>query len=169
DLDLEVALVLVEIPQLLDRALHVDRVVDAPELDVDLVLQRVSVFLLVADEIDVADEGALGYREDDPHAALEVLDPQLDAIEEAETEDGAECEGGGGRGGGGGGGGGGPGGSCGGGGHRGGRAPRIPLDGDFPDDDGGGGGLLPPRCRWDGGARRENKDGRETHPARCRQ
>src|SRR5262249_9313180 len=38
DLDLEVAFVLVEIAKLLDRALHVDRVVDAPELHIDLVL-----------------------------------------------------------------------------------------------------------------------------------
>ena len=90
DLDLEVALVLVEVAQLLHGALHVDRVVDAPELQVDLLLERVPVFLLVADEIDVTHEGPLRDHEDDLHAALEVLDPELDVIEEPEAEDGAD-------------------------------------------------------------------------------
>src|SRR6266550_1873785 len=80
----------VEVAQLLHGALHVDRVVDAPELQVDLLLERVPVFLLVADEVDVTHEGPLRDREDDLDAALEVLDPELDVIEEPEAEDGAD-------------------------------------------------------------------------------
>ena len=90
DLDLEVPFVLVVIAELLDRALHVDRVVDAAQLDVDLVLQGVPVALLVAGEIQVADEGALEHHERHPHPALEVVDPHLDVVEEAEAEDGAD-------------------------------------------------------------------------------
>src|SRR5258706_3464389 len=90
DLDLEVALVLVEVAELFDGTLHVDRVVHAAELHVDLVLQGVPVFGLVAHEVDVANEGALRDGEDDLDAALEVLDPQLDVVEEAEAEDGAD-------------------------------------------------------------------------------
>src|SRR5262249_39464104 len=90
DLDLEVALVLVEVAQLLDGALHLDGVVDTAELQLDLVLEGIAVFLLVADEVDVADERALGDDEDDLHAALEVLDSHLHVVEEPEAEDRAD-------------------------------------------------------------------------------
>src|SRR5262249_21001353 len=90
DLDLEVALVLVVVAELVDGALHVDRVVDTPELDVDLLLQGFAVSLLVSDEVDVPYERALGYDEDHLHSALEVLNPHLDVVEKTEAEDGLD-------------------------------------------------------------------------------
>jgi len=46
--------------------------------------------VLVADEIDVAHERPLHDDEADLHAAFEILDLQLDVVEEAEREDGAD-------------------------------------------------------------------------------
>ena len=74
----------------LARALDVHRVVDAAEFEVDLVLQLVGAHVLVADEVDVTDEGPLHDHEPDLHAALEVLDLQLHVVEEAEGEHGAD-------------------------------------------------------------------------------
>ena len=71
-------------------AVDLDRVVDAAELEVDLLGEGGGVELLVAREVDVADEGPLDHDEGDLHAALEVLDLELDVVEEAEGEDGAD-------------------------------------------------------------------------------
>ena len=87
DGDLEVALLLVVVLELLRRAVDVDGVVDAAELEVDLLLERRGVKLLVAGEDDVADEGSLDDREDQPHPALEVLHLELHVVEEAQGED----------------------------------------------------------------------------------
>src|SRR5262249_1596409 len=73
--------------QLLGRSIHVDGVIDAPELDIDLFLERLTVDLLVAAEHDVANEGALGDDEDQFHAALEILHLELHVVEEPECED----------------------------------------------------------------------------------
>src|SRR2546425_836780 len=90
DLDLEVALALVVVLHPLARALDVHGVVDAAELEVDLVLQVVGGDVLVADEVDVAHERPLHDDEADLHAPLEVLDFHLDVVEEAEREHGAD-------------------------------------------------------------------------------
>src|SRR5262249_31352836 len=74
DADLEVPFLLVVLFELLGGAIDVDGIVDAAELQVDLLLQRVRVDLLVADEDDVPDERALDHDEDQLHAAFEVLD-----------------------------------------------------------------------------------------------
>ena len=44
----------------------------------------------MAGEVDVAHEWALGHHERDLHAALEILDPHLDVVEEAQAEDGLD-------------------------------------------------------------------------------
>ena len=75
---------------LLARTLDLHRVVDASELEVDLVLQVAGGDFLVADEVDVADEGPLHHHVADLDPALEVFDPHLDVVEEAEREDGAD-------------------------------------------------------------------------------
>src|SRR5437667_4043141 len=90
DLDLEVAVALVVVLHPLARALDVHGVVDAAELEVDLVLQVVGGDVLVADEVDVAHERPLHDDEADLHAPLEVLDFHLDVVEEAEREHGAD-------------------------------------------------------------------------------
>src|SRR5881397_3739186 len=86
-LDLEVPLVLVEVPELLDGALDVHRVVHAAQLDVDLVLELGRLQGLVADEVDVSHEGPLADDEGHLHSAFEVLDPRLHVVEEAQAED----------------------------------------------------------------------------------
>ena len=90
DLDLEVALVLVELAQLLDRALDVHRVVDPPQLEIDLFLEVLRLQLLVARETHVAHERPLRHDEGHLDAALEVLDPHVHVIEEPEAEDRAD-------------------------------------------------------------------------------
>ena len=90
DLRLEVALFLVVLAELLASPLDVDGVIDAAELEVDLLQQGVGADLLVAGEVDVADERALGDHEHDPHPALEVLDPHAHVVEESEPEDPAK-------------------------------------------------------------------------------
>ena len=71
------------------RLLHRHRVVDAAELEVDLVLEVGGGELLVSGEVDVPDERALDHHERDLQAALEIFHLQLDVVEEPETEDGA--------------------------------------------------------------------------------
>src|SRR5438874_1577370 len=90
DLHLEVALVLVEVAQLPDRALDVHRVVDPPQLEIDLFLEVLRLQLLVAREAHVTHERPLLYDEGDLDAALEVLDPHLHVIEESKAEDRAD-------------------------------------------------------------------------------
>src|SRR5690349_1594726 len=87
DADLEVPLLLVELLQLVRPPVHLHRVVDAAELEVDLVLQGRRVLLLVAREYDVADEGPLDHHVGELDAALEVLDLDLHVVEEPEAED----------------------------------------------------------------------------------
>src|SRR5207247_6217223 len=67
-----------------------DGVVDAAELEVDLLLERVGGELLVAGEVDVAHERTLADHEHDPHPAFEILDPHPHVVEEPEPEDSAE-------------------------------------------------------------------------------
>src|SRR6266508_893979 len=160
DLNLEVSLVLVVVAELLHGALYVDGVVDATQFDVDLLLQRLPVRLLVTDEVDVAHERTLGHHEHDLHSALEVFDSQLDVVEEPEAEDGADVLG------------------------EEGRVERradgaldaaedhgvvdspAALDLDVLDDDGGGLGRLRPRRRGGEKACREDDDNGETHSSR---
>src|SRR5712692_8071700 len=87
DSDLEIALFLVILLELLGRARDGDRVVDAAQLEVDLLLQGRGVELLVPGEEDVADERPLHHDEGQLDAALEVLDLQLHVVEEAQRED----------------------------------------------------------------------------------
>src|SRR5207245_3350429 len=87
DLDLEVALLLVLLLEPLRGLLDLDRVVDAPELQLGLLQERARVELLVADELHVTDEGALDDDERDLDAALEVLDAHLDVVEEPDRVD----------------------------------------------------------------------------------
>ena len=87
DLDLEVAILLVQLLEPLRGLLDLDRVVDAPELQLGLLLERVRVDPLVADELHVTDEGALDDDERDLDATLEVLDAHLDVVEEPEPVD----------------------------------------------------------------------------------
>src|SRR6266568_432210 len=89
DLNLEIPLGLVVVLQHFLRFLHRHRVVDAAELEVDLVLEVGGGELLVPGEVDVPDERALDHYERDLQAALEILHLQLDVVEEPETEDGA--------------------------------------------------------------------------------
>src|SRR5947208_988833 len=86
-LDLEIPLVLVEVPELLDGALDVYRVVDAAQLDIDLVLELRGLHGLVPGEVDVPDERPFVDDERHLHPALEVLDPHLHVVEEAQAED----------------------------------------------------------------------------------
>src|SRR5438309_8574636 len=62
---------LVLLLETLGGLLDLDRVVDAPELQLGLLQERVRVDLLVADELHVTDEGALDDDERDLDAALE--------------------------------------------------------------------------------------------------
>ena len=87
--DLEVALLLVRLLELLGGAVHLDGIVDTAQLQVDLLGQCGGVELLVAAEDDVAHERPLDHDEGDLHAALEVLDLELHVVEEAERKDGA--------------------------------------------------------------------------------
>src|SRR5438034_316707 len=86
-LDLEIPLVLVEVPELLDGALDVYRVVDAAQLEIDLVLELRGLHGLVPGEVDVPDERPFVDDERHLHPALEVLDPHLHVVEEAQAED----------------------------------------------------------------------------------
>ena len=94
DADLEVALRLVEVLELVGGAVDLDRVVHGAQLEVDLLEQGGRVLLLVAREEHVADEGPLGHHVGELDAALEVLHPDLDVVEEAEGEDGPDVLGG---------------------------------------------------------------------------
>src|SRR5215470_7974503 len=87
DARLEVALLLIELLQLFGRPRHLDGVVDRAELEIHLLLELGGVQALVAGEVDVPDEGALGHDEGQLHPALEVLDLRLDVVEESEGED----------------------------------------------------------------------------------
>src|SRR5438309_5077270 len=78
---------LVLLLETLHGLLDLDRVVDAPELQLGLLQEPVRVDLLVADELHVTDEGALDDDERDLDATLEVLDPHLDVVEEPEPVD----------------------------------------------------------------------------------
>ena len=74
DPDLEVALLLVGLLELLGGAVDLDGIVDGAQLEVDLLGQGGRVELLVAAEEDVAHEGPLDHHEGELDAALEVLD-----------------------------------------------------------------------------------------------
>ena len=87
--DLEVALLLVRLLELLGGAVDLDGIVDTAQLQVDLLGECGGVELLVAAEDDVAHERPLDDDEGDLHAALEVLDLELYVVEEAERKDGA--------------------------------------------------------------------------------
>ena len=86
-LDLEVPLVFVEVLELLDDTLDVHGIVDAAQLEVDLVLELAGLHGLVADEVDVSDKGPLPDDERHLHPAFEILDPRLHIVEEAQVED----------------------------------------------------------------------------------
>src|SRR6266571_4095826 len=90
DLNLEIPVVLVGVPDLLDGALDVHRAVDTAQLEVDLFEEVRRGHLRVAGELDVAQEGPLDDHERHLHAALEVLDLELYVVEEAEAEDRAD-------------------------------------------------------------------------------
>src|SRR5713101_3952082 len=87
DADLEVPLLLVHFLELLGRPRHLHGVVDAPQLQVDLLLEGGRVETLVPREGEIPDEGTLGDHEGQLHAPLEVLDLELDVVEETERED----------------------------------------------------------------------------------
>src|SRR6266478_8483670 len=94
DADLEVAILLVVLLELVGALVNLHRVVDASQLELDLLLQGGRVLLLVPGEDDVADERPLHHHVGQLDAPLEVLDLHLHVVEEAETEDGPDILGG---------------------------------------------------------------------------